>query len=191
MTSTTAIAIAADYQNLLQLLESSDDLTPEMIADTLEGIEGTLADKLDAIMVIARNNLGNASTCDEEMKRLAERKKSFENKDKALRKYILSCLLAAGMDKLKTAKNTFTTRKGSVSVIIDNVEKIPDEIDGVQLVDVKMVTIPDKKAIKEIIESAQAAAAQITADGGEIPEELLEPVPGAHLEIGERSLQVR
>ena len=95
------------------------------------------------------------------------------------------------MDKLKTAKNTFTARKGSVSVIIDNVEKIPDEIDGVQLVDVKMVTIPDKKAIKEIIESAQAAAAQITADGGEIPEELLEPVPGAHLEIGERSLQVR
>jgi hypothetical protein len=41
------------------------------------------------------------------------------------------------------------------------------------------------------IESAQAAAAQITADGGEIPEELLNPVPGAHLEIGERSLQVR
>ena len=40
MTSTTAIAIAADYQNLLQLLESSDDLTPEMIADTLEGMEG-------------------------------------------------------------------------------------------------------------------------------------------------------
>ncbi|MGY1320489.1 siphovirus Gp157 family protein, partial [Klebsiella pneumoniae] len=25
----------------------------------------------------------------------------------------------------------------------------------------------------------------------EIPEELLNPVPGAHLEIGERSLQVR
>jgi hypothetical protein len=27
------------YQNLLQLLESSDDLTPEMIADTMEGLE--------------------------------------------------------------------------------------------------------------------------------------------------------
>ena len=53
---TTAIALAADYTNLLQLLESSDELTPEMITDTLEGIEGELADKLDAIMVIARNN---------------------------------------------------------------------------------------------------------------------------------------
>jgi hypothetical protein len=186
MTSTTAIAIAADYQNLLQLLESSDDLTPEMIADTLEGMEGELADKLDSIMVIARNNLGNASTCDDEIKRLAERKKSFENKDKALRKYILSCLMAAGLDKLKTAKNTFTARKGSVSVVIDNTDLLPDE-----LVTTQVVIAPDKKAIKEAIESAQAAAAQITADGGEIPEELLNPVPGAHLETGERSLQVR
>lgn len=32
---TTAIALAADYTNLLQLLESSDELTPEMITDTL------------------------------------------------------------------------------------------------------------------------------------------------------------
>lgn len=71
---TTAIALAADYTSLLQLLESSDELTPEMIADTLESIEGELADKLDAIMVIARNNLGHAKTCDEEIKRLAERK---------------------------------------------------------------------------------------------------------------------
>ena len=186
MTSTTAIAIAADYQNLLQLLESSDDLTPEMIADTLEGMEGELADKLDSIMVIARNNLGNASTCDDEIKRLAERKKSFENKDKALRKYILSCLMAAGLDKLKTAKNTFTARKGSISVVIDNTDLLPDE-----LVTTQVVIAPDKKAIKEAIESAQAAAAQITADGGEIPEELLNPVPGAHLEIRARSLQAR
>jgi hypothetical protein len=184
MTSTTAIAIAADYQNLLQLLESSDDLTPEMIADTLEGMEGELADKLDSIMVIARNNLGNASTCDDEIKRLAERKKSFENKDKALRKYILSCLMAAGLDKLK--KTPFTARKGSVNVVIDNTDLLPDD-----LVNTQTVIAPDKKAIKEAIESAQAAAAQITADGGEIPEELLNPVPGAHLEIGERSLQVR
>ncbi|EPT3099953.1 siphovirus Gp157 family protein [Citrobacter sp. MGH109] len=183
---TTAIALAADYTNLLQLLESSDELTPEMITDTLEGIEGELADKLDAIMVIARNNLGHAKACDEEIKRLAERKKSFENKDKTLRKYILSCLLAANLDKLKTPKNSFTARKGSVSVVIDNEKLLPDE-----LVTVQTIVAPDKKAIKEAIEAAEAAAAQITADGGEVPAELLNPVPGAHLEIGERSLQVR
>lgn len=86
----------------------------------------------------------------------------------------------------KTAKNTFTTRKGAINVVIDNVDLLPDE-----LVTVQTVVAPDKKAIKEAIESAEAAAAQIAADGGEVPEELLNPVPGAHIEIGERSLQVR
>ncbi|CAI1876625.1 Siphovirus Gp157 [Serratia fonticola] len=47
--STIAIALATDYAKLQQLVETSDELTPEMIADTLEGIEGELADKLDAV----------------------------------------------------------------------------------------------------------------------------------------------
>ena len=94
--------------------------------------------------------------------------------------------MAAGQDTVKTAKNTFTARKGAINVVIDNVDLLPDE-----LVTVQTVVAPDKKAIKEAIESAEAAAAQISADGGEIPEELLNPVPGAHIEIGERSLQVR
>lgn len=69
---------------------------------------------------------------------------------------------------------------------LDTVKLLPDE-----LVTVQTIVAPDKKAIKEAIEAAEAAAAQITADGGEVPAELLNPVPGAHLEIGERSLQVR
>jgi putative heme iron utilization protein len=56
MSKVTAIALANDYSSLLALLETSEDLTPEMIADTLEGLEGELADKLDAVMVVARNH---------------------------------------------------------------------------------------------------------------------------------------
>lgn len=44
----TAIAIAKEYASLIDLLETADELTPEMIADTLEGMEGELGDKLDA-----------------------------------------------------------------------------------------------------------------------------------------------
>ena len=76
----TAIAIAKEYASLIDLLETADELTPEMIADTLEGMEGELGDKLDAMMVICRNLQGNANTCAEEMSRLATRKTSFEGK---------------------------------------------------------------------------------------------------------------
>ncbi|MEX2953510.1 siphovirus Gp157 family protein [Serratia fonticola] len=165
--STTAIALASDYAKLQQLVETSDELTPEMIADTLEGIEGALGDKLDAAYTYVRNLEGLAKTVDEEVKRLADRKKSFENRAKSIRQYVLTCLLASGQDKLKTVANTFTARKGSVSVVIDNVDLLPDE-----LVAVQTLVAPDKKAIKEAIENGV-------------------DVKGAHIEIGERTLMVR
>lgn len=164
---TTAIALANDFAKLQELLETSDDLTPEMIADTLEGLGGELADKLDAVYSHVRNIEGLAKTCDEEAKRLAARKKSFDGKAKSLRGYVLQCLLASGQDKLKTAKNTFTARKGSASVVIDDFDALPDE-----LVTVQTQIEPDKKAIKEALENGV-------------------DVPGAHIEIGERSLAVR
>ncbi|EOH3237522.1 siphovirus Gp157 family protein, partial [Morganella morganii] len=53
------------------------------------------------------------------------------------------------------------------SVVIDDESLIPDS-----LVDVQTIVSPDKKAIKEALENGIA-------------------VPGAHIEIGERSLMVR
>ncbi|MCL2897102.1 siphovirus Gp157 family protein [Brenneria tiliae] len=165
--SITAIALANDMKKLQELLETSDELTPEMIADTMVGVEMELADKLDAAYIHVRNLEGLAKTCDEEAKRLADRKRSFENRAKQLKQYVLDCLLTAGLDKLKTTTNTFTARKGVASVIVDNEGLLPDE-----LVTVQTLVAPDKKAIKEAIESGV-------------------DVPGAHIEIGARSLQVR
>lgn len=58
--------------------------------------------------------------------------KSFEGKITNLKKYVLQCLLAAGQDTVKTAKNTFTARKGAINVVIDNDELLPDELVTVQ-----------------------------------------------------------
>lgn len=165
--SITAIALASDYAKLQQLVETSDELTPEMIADTLEGIEGAMGDKLDAAYSHVRNLEGLAKTVDDEIKRLGDRKKSFENRAKQIRQYVLMCLLASGQDKLKTTTNTFTAAKGRASVIIDNQDLLPDE-----LVTVQTLVAPDKKAIQEAIENGVE-------------------VKGAHIEIGERTLRVR
>lgn len=166
MTKVKAIAIAADYDKLQQLVESGE-FSAEDVADTLEGLEGELGDKLDAIMVHVRNIEGQAETLSKESKRLAERENQFDNQIKNLKQYALTCLLTSGKDSLKTLRNTFTARKGTVSVVIDDESLLPDE-----LIDVQTVTAPDKKAIKARI------------DKGEI-------IDGAHLETGPRTLQVR
>lgn len=164
--NTTAIAIAANMTKLMTLVEAGE-FSPEDIVDTIEGEELALGDKFDGIMTLVRNLEGQAKTVGEEVKRLSDRKKSFEGQAQNLKAYILKCLQAAELKTFKTERNTLTVRKGSISVVIDNVDQLPDE-----LVDVATLVAPDKKKIKEAIEAG-------------------EDIKGAHLEVGSESLQVR
>ena len=164
--NTTAISISANINKLMELVDNGE-FSQEDIADTLEGEEMALGDKFDGIMALVRNLEGLAQTVGDEVNRLSLRKKSFEGQAKNLKKYILSCLQTAELKKFKTERNTLTVRKGTVSVVIDNADQLPDE-----LVDVTTIVAPDKKKIKEAIEAG-------------------EDIKGAHLEIGSESLQVR
>lgn len=165
----TAISIAANMSKLMALVESGE-FSPEDIADTLEGEELALADKFDGVMAIVRNLEGKAKTAGTEAKRLSDRAKSFENQARDLKKYILRCMQAAQLKTFKTERNTLTVRKGAVSVVIDNEAQLPDE-----LVDVQTIVTPDRKKIKEALEALNEG----------------ETIPGAHLEAGEETLQVR
>lgn len=139
--NTTAIAIAANMNKLLALVEAGE-FSPEDIADTIEGEELALGDKFDGIMSLVRNLEGQAKTVAEEAARLSDRKKSFEGQAKNLKGYILKCMQAAELKSFKTERNTLTVREGSLSVIIDDENQLPDE-----LVSVVTVVAPDKNTI--------------------------------------------
>ncbi|EMW1017654.1 siphovirus Gp157 family protein [Serratia marcescens] len=166
--STRTIDLAIEMKKL-QALAEDGELTPEMIKDTLEGLEGMVGDKLDATMTVVRGFEGQASVCDAESKRLAARKKSWDNQAGLLRKYILECLLTSGSDTIKTDLNTFTARKGSPSLVIDDEELLPDDY-------VESFTEVVNRVKKDELKKA-------ILDGTEIK--------GAHIETGPRSLQVR
>lgn len=57
------IDLALELSKLEALASEDGDLTPEMIADTLEGIEGMLEDKFDATMNVIRSFDSKAETC--------------------------------------------------------------------------------------------------------------------------------
>ncbi|CAI0871435.1 Siphovirus Gp157 [Serratia marcescens] len=166
--STRTIDLAIEMKKL-QALAEDGELTPEMIKDTLEGLEGMVGDKLDATMAVVRGFEGQASVCDAESKRLAARKKSWDNQAGLLRKYILECLLTSGSDTIKTDLNTFTARKGSPSLVIDDEELLPDDY-------VESFTEVVNRVKKDELKKAILAGKEIK---------------GAHIETGPRSLQVR
>lgn len=187
--SVRTIDLAFDRKKFLELVETSDDLTPEMIADTLEAIEGSLGDKLDSAMAVVRHIEGQAEICDKEAKRLSTRKKSYQTNAGQLRTYMLECLLTAELNGLKTTQNTFTARKGLEKLVVDNAESLPDDyVDVASQIIYTPKADEIKNAIKKAMEEAEAKALE---EGKEISEVFVNPVPGARIDIGPRSLQVR
>lgn len=187
--SVRTIDLAFDRKKFLEFVETSDDLTPEMIADTLEAIEGSLGDKLDSAMAAVRHIEGQAEICDKESKRLAGRKKSHQTSAEQLRGYMLQCLVMAEMKGLKTTQNTFTAVKGREKLVVENVESLPDEyVDVASQIIYTPKADEIKSAIKKAMEEAEAKALE---EGKEISEVFKNPIPGARIEIGPRSLQVR
>ena len=186
--SNRTIDLALEISKLESLAAEGGDLTPEMIADTLEGIEGMLEDKFDATMNVIRNFEAKAEACKKEAARVSERKKHWDRQVYVLKSYLLQCLQASNRTTFKTTLNTFTARKGGISLKIDNVDLLPDLfVESHTEVVTTTKNEELKKALLELATKIEAARA-----AGEEPDpELLKSIPGAHLETGSPTLQVR
>jgi hypothetical protein len=186
--SARTIDLALELSKLESLAAEGGELTPEMIADTLEGIEGMLEDKFDATMRVIRDFDTKAEACKKEAARMAERKKHWERQTYVLKKYLLECLQTSGRTTFKTTLNTFTARKGGVSLVIDNLDLLPDEFVESHT---EVVTKPINDTLKKALQDNAAKIEALRAAGQEPKPELLNEIPGAHLDTGSPTLQVR
>jgi len=186
--SNRTIDLALELSKLESLAAEGGELTPEMIADTLEGIEGMLEDKFDATMSVIRDFDDKAESCKKEAARLSERKKHWDRQTYALKKYLLECLQTSGRTTFKTTLNTFTARVGSASLVIDSEDLLPDEYVESRT---EIVNDIQKDKIKKVLSEALKAAEEMKKKGETPPPDILNPIPGAHLEIGPVTLQVR
>jgi hypothetical protein len=129
---------------------SSMDMDDEAVKTTLECVQGDFNDKAVAIIKLSENLNADTSAIDAEIERLKARKQVILNRQKSLRDYLLHNMEAAGITKIECPLFTASLRKGVESVEIKNESLLPDEF-----VSVEVVTKPDKKAIKQAIQSGQ------------------------------------
>lgn len=111
--------IAADYQNLLDAIESGE-IPEEALADTLESVTALLEDKADNVACVIKNMQAEVKAIKEEEERLAARRKTKEKRVEYLTKYLSDILLKAGYDKVETVRNKITFRKNPPSCVIEN-----------------------------------------------------------------------
>lgn len=131
--------IANEYAKL-----ANSDMDAEMIADTLEGIQGEFEDKAEQILAIIKNERAMEVMLKEEAKALTERARASANKVANLKDYLVTSMETMEKKKINAGLHSLTVRKGVQSVNIIDVEKLPSDF-----VEYETVVKPDKNMIKE------------------------------------------
>lgn len=137
--------------NYLQVLDS--DLPADCLQDTLESLSGEFEDKALNIIKYTNHLDSDIAAVDAEIKRLQERKKSLTNKKDSFRDYIRVNMERCGLTKISSPIFNATLGKGIDSVVIDDINILPDEFVSIQT-EIK----PDKKAILSAIKSGKEIA---------------------------------
>lgn len=129
--------------------DPESDISPQVIADTLEGLEGDLQDKLVNVVSMSASLDAEAAQVAEAEARMSKRRKALERNAKWLKEYAVSNMLETGIKEVKTAEFKAGVAKNPVGV------EITVEPEALPFVYTRQKTIiePDKKAIKEALES--------------------------------------
>lgn len=154
--------ISNEYASLM-----NEDMDPEMIADTLEGIEGEFEAKVEQLLAVVKNQQAYAEALKNESVKLSERSKDATNKADSIKQYIIKCMAQIEKKSITAGIQSLTVRKPSVSVEIEDSNQIP-----VEYVEYETVAKVDKNAIKLLLKSGKE-------------------VPGASLKTGKPSLIIK
>lgn len=154
--------IANDYAKLMD-----SGLEPEFIADTIEGIEGALEEKVEQLLAICKNESVYADALRTEAKSLIDRAVSVENKISSIKEYIAKSLDTAGKKSIRAGIHQVTVRAPSRQVDITDASILP-----IEYVEYETLIKPDKLAIKHQLNAGR-------------------DVPGAQIKLGKPSLLIK
>jgi len=159
---TTLYQLTSEFKELANL-----DLDPQMVADTLEGLQLEFNEKASNIVAVGECLNGDVAAIDSAIKRLQERKEQFVKRQNQLKQYLLENMISAEINKIEHPLFTIALRKGIEVVKVDDVDSLPDDF-----VTVKTTILANKAAIKKAIQGGVK-------------------VPGAKLERNPKTLTIK
>lgn len=120
--------LSDDYMQILSMMEDPD-LDPQMLKDTMEGIEGALEDKFDNYVFVAKEMQADIKALEETIKELQARKDSKESNLKKLKEIMTLVMNTTGKVKFKTSLHSYWVQKNPESVVIDteDIRAIPED----------------------------------------------------------------
>lgn len=122
----TLYELTGQYRELLELAES-EELDKQLIADTLEGLDGEIEIKADGYAKVIRELEGKADLLKNEIERLSKRKSAIENNIKSMKEALQNAMFITGKTKFKTDLFNFNIQKNPPRLVIDKPEEVPEE----------------------------------------------------------------
>lgn len=114
--------LATNYRQVSEMLEGEDDIA---LKDTLESIEDEIEDKAENIAKMIRNLEADVKAYKEEEQRLANHRRTIENRITGLKGYLQDQLEIAGLNKVKRPTLTVSIQNNPPSVDIADENNIP------------------------------------------------------------------
>ena len=129
--------LTADVKSLQDM-----DLPDDVLADTLEGIEGEFKDKGISLGMVVQNIEAEIDALKAHKATIDQKIKTRTNKIAWLKNYLRENMEASGISKIESPLFNVTCRKAAQVVVIDDEDQVPDDY-----MNVKTVITPDKKKI--------------------------------------------
>ena len=118
--------ISSEYEKALSELGEMD-LPEEVVKDTLEGLQGMAEQKGRAVGAFILNMQADIDTLKAHEAKIADKRKSLENRLNSLKEYLRFNMERAGIKKIEAEDKSFsaTMIKPRETVVVDDVEKLP------------------------------------------------------------------
>jgi hypothetical protein len=117
--------IADNYLQALEGLAELEELPAEVIADTLEGLQGNFEHKAINVGAYIRSLEAEASAIEEARKSMEQRQKALERHAERLREYLKTQMERVSLPKIKNCYLTLRVQANPPSVEVINEEAIP------------------------------------------------------------------
>jgi len=120
----TLYELTGQFQQLLEMAETGD-IEPDILKDTLDGIDGEIEIKADGYAKVIRELDGRVLMLKSEIERLSGKKSSIENNIKTMKESLENAMKTTGKTKFKTDLFGFNIQNNPPRLIID--KDVPEE----------------------------------------------------------------
>lgn len=120
----TLYELTNQYQMLLEMMQDPD-VDPDVLSDTMEGLDGEIEDKADAYAKVRLELVNYVAALKAEIARLTARVKSAENNIDRLTESLKNGMILTGKTKFRTDLFSFNIQKNPPKVVIDDQDLIP------------------------------------------------------------------